>query len=98
MSGGITVTPEQLRAYSARLSNAATEIETILGQLRAQLGPLQEDWSGAASEAFVELWRKWQRDAAGLEEALTGLAALAVRAATAYESTEEGIASSFPFA
>ncbi len=97
MPGGIAVTPEQLRAYGARLSGAAEEIDAIVSQLRAQLAPMQEEWAGAASAAFAELWQKWQRDASGLEEALSALAELARRAAATYETTEADITAALPW-
>lgn len=95
MAGGITVTPEQLQSISGQLSSGEAEIESILGQLANQVAPLGTDWVGQAQAQFEQLWEQWQRDAKGLQEALTGIAQLTAKAADTYATTEQGIASTF---
>src|ERR687885_2865723 len=96
MSGiGIRVTPEQLRQVAVQLNGAAGDIDGTLRQLAANVEPLGTDWAGVAQAHFLELWGEWQRSATALHTALTGIAQLTTQAATRYESTEHGIATSF---
>lgn len=92
---GIRVAPEQLRQLSGRLNAGAGEIDGTLRQLAASVEPLGSDWAGVAQARFLELWGEWQRSAAGLHQALTGIAQLTAQAAGRYEATERDIASSF---
>src|SRR5262245_25581524 len=92
---GIRVTPEQLRQVAAQLNGAAGDIDGTLHQLAAGVEPLGTDWAGVAQAHFLDLWADWQRAAASLHQALTGIAQLTSQAATRYESTEHGIATSF---
>ncbi len=72
---GIRVTPEQLRQVAGRLTGAAGEIDGTLRQLATGVEPLGTDWAGVAQARFLELWDDWQRSAAGLHHALTGISA-----------------------
>jgi WXG100 family type VII secretion target len=92
---GIRVTPEQLQQVSARLDAGAASIDGTLRQLAGGVAPLGSDWAGVAQVRFLELWAEWQRSAAGLHDALTGIARLTARAGADYEQTEQGIAASF---
>jgi WXG100 family type VII secretion target len=92
---GIRVAPEQLRHLSNQLNAGAGDISGTLRQLASSVEPLGSDWAGVAQARFLELWGEWQRSAAGLHQALTGIAQLTTQAAAHYESTEHDIASSF---
>ena len=92
---GIRVAPEQLRHLSGRLNAGAGEIDETLRQLAANVEPLGSDWAGVAQARFLELWGEWQRSAAALHQALTGIAQLTAQAAARYEATEQDVASSF---
>jgi WXG100 family type VII secretion target len=94
MAGAISVTPEQLQQIGSQLTNGAAEVESILATLASYVAPLQGDWVGAAQQQFEALWAEWQSSARGIHEALTGIATLTQRAATAYENNEQGIAAS----
>jgi WXG100 family type VII secretion target len=91
----IAVTPEQLQSVGAQLSAGAANIESTLSQLAAQVAPLQSEWQGIAQARFQELWAEWQRSSRGIQEALNGISQLTTQAGAHYESTEQGIASSF---
>ena len=95
MAGGITVTPEQLREISAQMSAGAADVEETLSRLAGNVAPLRSEWVGSAQAQFEVLWDQWQTDANGLHSALMGIAQLTQNAATSYETTEQGIASSF---
>ena len=95
MASGIRVTPEQLQQVATQLTAGAGNIDGILAQLTASVAPLGPDWAGMAQVRFQALWEQWQRDARGLNEALTGTAQLMGQAAASYAQTEQGIAASF---
>jgi len=92
---GITVTPEMLADISGQLRSGSAQVQDILRQLAGMVSPLQSEWKGNAQAQFEHLWDQWQRDAAGLHEALDGIAQLTSRAAQSYSDTETSIASSF---
>jgi early secretory antigenic target protein ESAT-6 len=92
---GIKVTPEQLQQVSSQLTAGASSIEGTLAQLASNVAPLGTDWAGLAQARFQELWAQWQRNAKGLNQALTGISTLMSQASANYSSTEQGIASSF---
>ena len=91
----IAVTPEQLQSVSAQLNAGASNIESTLSSLAAQVAPLQSEWQGVAQARFQELWAEWQRSSRGIQEALHGISQLTQQAAANYEETETGIAASF---
>jgi WXG100 family type VII secretion target len=95
MAGGITVTPTQLQEISAQMSSGAADVEATLSRLAGVVSPLRSDWVGSAQAQFEVLWDQWQKDGAGLQQALTGIAQLTQNAATSYETTEQSVASSF---
>ncbi len=92
---GIRVTPEQLQQVSVRLDAGAASIDATLRQLAGSVEPLGSDWAGVAQARFLQLWAEWQRSAAGLGDALNGIARLTARAGADYEQAEQGIAASF---
>jgi len=93
--GLIKVTPEQLSQVSGQLNAGAGNIEATLAQLAGQVAPLGVDWAGVGQARFLELWAEWQRGGAQLREALTGIAGLMTQAAGAYQSGDQGVATSF---
>jgi WXG100 family type VII secretion target len=95
MASGIRVTPEQLQQVATQLTAGAGNVDGILAQLTNSVAPLGSDWAGMAQARFQALWEQWQRDARGLNEALTGMAQLMGQAAARYAQTEQGIAASF---
>ena len=91
----IAVTPEQLQSVSAQLNAGASNIESTLSSLAAQVAPLQSEWQGVAQARFQELWAEWQRSSRGIQEALHGISQLTQSAGMNYEQTESSIAASF---
>ena len=82
------VTPEQLQSTSARVRSGASSIDGELAALAAAVGPLSSVWTGVAQARFAELWAEWQRSAAGLREALEGIATLLATAGQNYADAE----------
>jgi ESAT-6 family protein len=95
LASNIRVTPEQLHLIAGQLNVGAGEVDGILRQLAGQVAPLGSDWAGVAQARFLTLWEQWQRDSAGVHQALMGISQLMQQAGTHYESTEQGIATSF---
>jgi WXG100 family type VII secretion target len=91
----IRVTPAQLGSVAGQLRNGAANIEGTLRQLAAQAEPLGSDWAGIGQARFLQLWAQWQRDAAGLNQALTEISALMNKASAQYESTDTQVGGSF---
>ena len=92
---GIKVTPEQLQSVAGQLGTGCSQIEATLQQLASQVAPLGSDWAGMAQSNFTGLWEQWQRDAAGLHQALTGISTLMRQAGASYEQTEQANARAF---
>jgi WXG100 family type VII secretion target len=91
----IVVTPEQLHSVGGQLNAGASNIESILSQLAAQVAPLQSEWQGVAQARFQELWAEWHRSSRGIQEALHGISQLTQQAGTHYETNETNVAQSF---
>ena len=84
---GIKVTSEDLHTLSGQVSGGSTTIQDQLTRLQNQVtGVVGGDWQGLASGQFNALYDEWNKSAAGLQDALN--------AATQYQQTEDGIASS----
>jgi WXG100 family type VII secretion target len=92
---GIKVTSEDLHTLSGQVSGGSTSIQDQLTRMQNQvLGVVGGDWQGMASGQFNALYDEWNKSAAGLKDALDGIARLLQNAATQYQQTEDGIASS----
>jgi ESAT-6 family protein len=91
----ITVQTEQLHAVSRQITAGAHQIEQTLGQLHAQVAPLRTEWKGHAQAQFEQLWAEWNRSAAGIHHALTGIAQLMASAGTQFGDKDTEIAGTF---
>jgi WXG100 family type VII secretion target len=91
----IKVTPDQLLNVSGQLSAGANSIESTLSQLASQVAPLGSDWAGVAQTRFEALWQEWQKSAAGIHEALTGVAQLTKQAGESFAESDQAIAGTF---
>jgi WXG100 family type VII secretion target len=88
----IKVTSEELHSLSGRVSSGSGQIQDQLVRMQGDVSSvLGGEWQGAASGQFHSLWEEWQRSAAGLRDALDGIAQLLGSAATQYQLTEDGI-------
>jgi WXG100 family type VII secretion target len=92
----IKVTPEQLGQLSGAIGHGSSEIDGILGSLRARLAPLQGgDWAGPAAAQFTAMFEQWQRSARELNAALQGISSLLASAGSSYAQAEQQIAATF---
>lgn len=92
----IKVTSESLSSVANQLSSGAAQIESELSNLKSLVnGLVSGDWTGGASDSFLDLYEQW--DAAGiqLKESLMGISDQLSKTALAYEESEGNIANSF---
>lgn len=78
------------------MSSGAAQIESELSNLKSLVnGLVSGDWTGGASDSFLDLYEQW--DAAGiqLKESLMGISDQLSKTALAYEESEGNIANSF---
>lgn len=91
----IKVTSEELHHLSGNVSNGSNNIQDQLHRMQGEiLGVVGGDWEGVASNRFQALWDEWHRSAAGLKDALDGIARLLGQAGHAYQDTENSIRNS----
>jgi len=91
----IKVTAEDLQTLSANVTSGSESIQDQLSQLQGQVSSVVGgDWMGAASGAFNQRYEEWNRSAAGLKDALDGIAQLLAHAGVQYQQTEDAIRSS----
>ena len=56
------------------LGTGATNIETKLNDMETALKPLQADWTGSASEAYVQAKAQWNAALSEMKQLLTEIA------------------------
>jgi WXG100 family type VII secretion target len=89
----LKVTSEQVRAVSSQLASGKADVEQQLSSMEGQVkGLVDADWTGAASDAFRDLWDKWHTGAAQLRDALDGISQMLGQTAQAYQDTEDQLA------
>lgn len=92
----IKVTSEDLHSLSAQVTNGSNSIQEQLSNLQSQVSAVVGDsWIGQASGQFNELYEEWNRSAAGLREALDGIARLLNNAGSSYQANEDAVRASF---
>ncbi|HWF73827.1 MAG TPA: WXG100 family type VII secretion target [Solirubrobacteraceae bacterium] len=92
----IKTTPEELQTLSSQVTSGSESIQGQLSQLQNQVsGVIGGEWMGAASGAFNMRYEEWNRSALGLKDALDGISQLLAHAAVQYQTTEDGIRSTF---
>jgi len=95
MSGSLAVTWQELSSASNRITSTEGDIRGQLGQLKSLVDGLGGTWQGAASSAYNTLYANWDKSAAQLFEALSGIAQMLAQAAQTYEQTENQLKSGF---
>jgi WXG100 family type VII secretion target len=69
------------------------QITAQLGQLRAQLAPLEGTWRGDASVAFGQLMARWNDDARRITAALQSIGESVQASGVTYRAAEDEITS-----
>ena len=89
------VTPAELLSLSQQVNGTSGTIESELGGLRSKVLPISGTWGGAAQDRFQQLYDDWNRNANGLQQALSGISQLLSQAGQGYDDTERRIAGMF---
>ena len=75
----IKVTSEELRSTSADLQRGGEDVAQQLQSLEGKVRSLVDaEWSGAASDAFRDLWTQWHQGASQVKEALDGISQMLI--------------------
>jgi WXG100 family type VII secretion target len=91
----IKVTSEELHTLSSNVMSGSGSIQDQLSRMQNEvLAVVGGEWQGSASGQFHSLWEEWQRSAAGLKDALDGIARLLSNAGTHYQATEDAVRAS----
>jgi WXG100 family type VII secretion target len=91
----IKVTAEDLQTLSSQVTSGSASIQDQLSRLQSEVSSVVGgDWMGVASGAFHEKYEEWNTSAAGLRDALDGIAQLLAHAAVQYQQTEDAIRAS----
>jgi WXG100 family type VII secretion target len=53
------VTPETLRVVASSLADESRHLDQVLGALSQRVGSLEENWDGAARDAYATAQRDW---------------------------------------
>lgn len=94
MSGDmIKVNFAEVANASASLSSTSSQLEGLLGDLKARLAPLAAGYTGAASEAWAAKQAEWDRAYDELKQVLSSIAVAVQQSGENYEATEKANAS-----
>jgi len=77
-----------LMQAGADIQKALNELQSQLGQLERDAGPLVSTWGGDAQMAYQERQRKWQAAATDLSEILRQIKIAVDESAADYQDTE----------
>ena len=91
----IGAAPEALLELSGEIRQGAQAIRMLLGELENKVRPIADEWQGAASESFEDLWAQWQTGAEHVQEALVAIAELLAKAGLAFAEADRSIAAAF---
>lgn len=71
------VAPDELDRVVSEVAASERTLETVVGELRTELGRMRTEWHGIAATAQAEAQAEWERGFAGMREALHHLRAAA---------------------
>jgi WXG100 family type VII secretion target len=96
MAGQITITPEQMRSSAGQYDNEAEEVGQMISRMDRMLADLQQEWRGAASEAYAARWNgDLKQSFKNAQQLITEIASSLRSTATQLESTDQQIAQGF---
>ena len=90
----VKVTSEDLHSLSGQVQAGSNNIQDQLSRMAGEVSAVAQTWQGVAHTQFNVLYDEWQRSAAGLKDALDGIARLLNSAGTQYQATEDAISHS----
>ncbi|GGS23396.1 MULTISPECIES: WXG100 family type VII secretion target [Actinokineospora] len=91
---GYGVSQEEMAKAAVDVDNVNQQSQDSLNSLYNALTPLQDNWKGAASQAFATLLQRYQDDARKLHDALQGISEQLKESNAAYAQMEEEASSS----
>jgi 6 kDa early secretory antigenic target len=71
------------------------EIESLFEQLKSQLAPLIDSWSGEAMDAWNQRQDEWNKSLEEMKALLARIATALPQIADAYQETDKGITNMF---
>ncbi|MBC6446321.1 WXG100 family type VII secretion target [Actinokineospora xionganensis] len=74
---------------SQALSSSAGKLETLLGELKQRLAPLEAGYEGAAKEAWHAKQQEWNRAQDDLRQVLASIGMAVQQSGDNYEATEK---------
>ncbi|GAA4429624.1 hypothetical protein GCM10023148_34090 [Actinokineospora soli] len=86
---GYGISQEEMAKAAVDVDNVNQQSQDALKSLYNALTPLQDNWSGAASQAFNTLLQRYQDDAVKLHDALQGISEQLKQSNEAYARQEE---------
>lgn len=95
MASEIRLQPEQLRDKAQQFDAQAEAVDGVIAAMTSLLGELQEEWHGAASEAYAEEFNELKPSFQKAEQLIEDIANQLRGAASTLEQTDADIASSF---
>jgi WXG100 family type VII secretion target len=87
--GQISVNFAEVAAASQSLSSTAGQLETLLGDLKQRLAPLEAGYTGSAKEAWAAKQAEWNSAQDDLRQVLASIGAAVQQSGENYESVEK---------
>jgi WXG100 family type VII secretion target len=89
MAGQFTVTAEEMRALSSRITEVNGQIQGEISKLNSLISEVAGGWQGQAATAYHSLQTKWNEDATKLNQVLDEIRSAIDSTAKNYAQTEE---------
>ena len=74
---------------------AGSEIESLFDQLKSNIAPLTDSWTGDAQDAWHQRQDEWNRSLDDMKALLARIATALPQIADGYQSTDQGITKMF---
>ena len=89
MSGQFRTTADEMRAFSARISDVNGQITQELGRLENLVSSITSGWQGQAAQSYTQLQQRWTEDANKLNQVLNEIKDAIDQTSASYTSTEQ---------
>jgi WXG100 family type VII secretion target len=89
MAGQFTTTAEEMRAFSARITQVNSQIQSEIQKLNALIGEVAGSWKGEAATAYHQLQERWNDDANSLNKVLDEIRQAIDATTKQYSATED---------
>ncbi|MEZ0095400.1 WXG100 family type VII secretion target [Streptacidiphilus sp. EB129] len=89
MSGQFRTTADEMRAFSARISDVNGQIQQELGRLNNLVSSITSGWQGDAAQSYHRLQEQWNTDADKLNRVLNEIKEAIDQTSATYTSNEQ---------